>query len=95
MVRTKVLKEKTPIDSEDSYDPENDDAAMQPVISMKGEDYGNKKVQKFIKDKEKMLKKRIKEHNLNNLIVGTQDELQKEFENDDMKLDAMDDRIEQ
>ena len=47
-----------------------------------------------MKHKDYMLKKRIKEHNLNNLIVGTQDELQKEFENDDMQVDALDDRIE-
>ena len=42
-----------------------------------------------------MLKKRIKEHNLNNLIVGTEDELRKEFENDDMTMDVVDARIEQ
>ena len=37
-----------------------------------------------MKQQNYMLKKRIKEHNLNNLIVGTEDELQREFENDDM-----------
>ena len=93
MARTKVLRERAPEEGEDSFDT-NDDAGMQPAVSMKGADYGNKKVQTFMKHQDYMLKKRIKEHNLNNLIVGTQDELNKEFENDDMQVDALDDRVE-
>ena len=98
MARTKVLQEKVPSnesrrDGDDSVDP-NDDTAMQPVVSIKGQDFGNKKVQQFMKTQEYMLKKRIKEHNLNNLIVGTEDELQREFENDDMQTDVVDARIE-
>ena len=92
MERTRVVHEKPTSDGDESIDPE-DDSRMKPIVGIKGENYGNKKVQQFMKQQNYMLKKRIKEHNLNNLIVGTEDELQREFENDDMQTDVVDARI--
>ena len=43
MARTKVLKEKAPVEGEDPFDT-NDDAGMQPAVGIKGEHYGNKKI---------------------------------------------------
>ena len=70
-----------------------EDSSMQPIKKTGQGDIKNRKVREFMRLNEVRARKKIEEHNINNLTAGGDDF--KEFEDIDLKADVVDERIEQ